>query len=215
MKALAAVFMAGALAATSGAAVAADGAQATTEARPWTISASTYAFFVPDTPDSSDFIMAIVPLDVRLLHVEGRYNYEALRSVSGFVGLNARWGEKLKLAFTPMFGGVAGDLDGLIPALRFTVTWWKLELYSENEIVFVLHDNAATFFYNWSELGIYPVSWLRAGAAIQRTHVYQTPLDIQRGAFVSGTYRFANVTLYEFNLGWTTPTWVLAMTLTF
>ena len=107
--------------------------------------------------------MAIVPLDVGLLHVEGRYNYEAQHSGSGFVGLNARWGEELKLVFTPMFGGVAGDLDGLIPALRLTVNWWKLELYSESEIVFVLHQNGSSFFYNWSELGLYPLSWLRVG----------------------------------------------------
>lgn len=207
MKALAPLVAAGVIAASS-AAVAGD----VPPDRPWTISASTYGFFVPDAPD---FIMAIVPLDVGLLHVEGRYNYEAQHAGSGFVGLNAGWGEELKLVVTPMFGGVAGDLDGLIPALRFTVSWWKLELTSESEIVFVLHQSGSTFFYDWSELGIYPVSWLRVGAAIQRTHVYQTPLDTQRGAFASGTFRFATLTLYEFNLGWTTPTWVLAMTLTF
>jgi hypothetical protein len=103
----------------------------------------------------------------------------------------------------------------VIPALRLLANWWRLELYTEAEIVFVLHETASTFFYIWSELGAYPVSWLRAGVAIQRTHVYQTPLDTQRGLFVSGTYRFATLTLYEFNLGWTDPTWVLAMTLAF
>ena len=113
-------------------------------------SASTYGFFVPDAPD---FIMAIVPLDVGLLHVEGRYNYEAQHAGSGFVGLNPRW-EKSELVFTPMFGGVAGDLDGLIPALRLTVNWWKLELYSESEIVFVLRRERIELLYNWSELGV-------------------------------------------------------------
>jgi hypothetical protein len=33
--------------------------------------------------------------------------------------------------------------------------------------------------------------------------------------FVSGTFRFATLALYEFNLGWTTPTWVLAMSVAF
>ena len=217
MKTWAPVFVASLIAAAGSPAVALEGAgvgpgAVEPENRPWTISASTYGFFVPDAPD---FIMAIVPLDVGLLHVEGRYNYEAQHAGSGFVGLNARWGEELKLVFTPMFGGVAGDLDGLIPALRLTVNWWKLELYSESEIVFVLHENGSSFFYNWSELGLYPLSWLRVGAVIERTHAYQTPLDTQRGAFASGTLRFATLTLYEFNLGWTTPTWVLAMTLTF
>jgi hypothetical protein len=215
MKTWAAASVASLIAAAGSAAATEDagaGASEPPEARAWTISASAYGFFIPDAPD---FIMAIVPFDAGLLHVEGRYNYEALRSASGFVGLNARWGRELELLLTPMFGGVAGDLDGLIPALRLTVSWWKLELYSESELVLVLHENGSAFFYDWSELGLYAATWLRVGAVVERTHAYQTPLDIQRGAFASGTYHFATLTLYELNLGWTTPTWVLALALAF
>ena len=180
--------------------------------RPWTIGATAYAYFVPDEPD---FVMAVVPADVRLLHVEARYNYEAVRSGAAFVGLNLRGGRELRIAFTPMFGGVAGDLDGLVPALRLTLAWWKLDLSSESEIVVSFGDSASSFFYNWSELGVSPVPWLRVGAALQRMHVVQTPLAIQRGLFVSGTFRFVTLALYEFNLGWTTPTWVLATSVAF
>ena len=204
MKSFVPVVVAGALAAATGTAAASD----ETDERPWSISATAYAYVVPDEPD---FILAIVPADVRLLHLEARYNYEAQRSGSAFIGLNAPWGEKVKLVFTPMFGGVAGDLDGLIPALRLQLAWWKLDLFSESEIVFSLDDSGESFFYNWSELGILPVPWLRTGIVAQRTRVYQTPLDTQRGLFVSGTYRFLTLTLYEFNLGWTTPTWVVAL----
>ena len=129
--------------------------------------------------------------------------------------MGVRWGEGFELALTPMFGGVAGDLDGVIPALRFKVTWWKLELTSESEVVVDLDDNGDSSFYNWSELGISPVDWLHTGVVIQRNRELQTPLDVQRGLFVAGTFRFATLTLYELNLFWTTPTWVLAMTLTF
>ncbi|HXI30903.1 MAG TPA: hypothetical protein VNG89_20840 [Vicinamibacterales bacterium] len=190
----------------------ADAAAEESAERPFSISATAYAYFVPDEPD---FVMAIVPADVGVLHVEGRYNYEARNSGSAFVGLNARWGEKVKLAVTPMFGGVAGDLDGVIPALRLTVDWWRLELYSESEVVFDLDESGGSFFYIWSELAILPVTWLRTGVVVQRTHVYQTSLDTQRGLFVSGTYRFATLSLYEFNLGWTTPTWVIALGVAF
>jgi len=178
------------------------------DGRPWTIGATAYAYFVPDEPD---FVMAVVPLDVRLLHVEARYNYEAVRSGSAFLGVNVAFGERVKVGFTPMFGGVAGDLDGLVPALRLTVAWWKLDFAGESEIVFDFDDSGSTFFYAWSELGFSPVAWLRAGAVVQRTHVVQTPLTVQRGAFVGGAFRSAALTLYEFNLGWTTPTWVLAL----
>ena len=118
-------------------------------------------------------------------------------------------------SFASMLGGVAGDLEGVIPALRLTVDWWKLELYSESEVVFALDESGGSFFYIWSELAILPVTWLRTGVVLQRMHVFQTPLDTQRGLFVSGTYRFATLSLYEFNLGWTTPTWVLALGVAF
>jgi len=112
-------------------------------------------------------------------------------------------------------GGVFGSLDGLVPALRWTLSWWKLDLYSESEIVVDFGDGGDSFFYAWSELGFTPLDWMRFGAAIQRTRVVMTALDFQRGLFVSATIGFVTVALYEFNLGWATPTWVGAVSATF
>jgi len=142
---------------------------------------------------------------------QARYNYEAVRSASAFVGANAGWGQTVKLNVTPMIGGVLGDVRGLVPALRLTVAWWKLDLYSESEVVVDLGDPGASFFYQWSELGVSPLGWLRAGLVVQRSRVFQTPLDIQRGLFASVTVGFLTMTLYELNAGWTTPTWVGAV----
>ena len=47
--------------------------------------------------------------------------------------------------------------------------------------------------------------------AVVPHRVFQTPLDIQRGLFASVTVGFLTVTLYELNAGWTTPTWVGAV----
>ena len=190
-------------------------AEATEEAGPersWRIAASVYGYFVPDQPD---FVMAIVPVDVGRLHFDGRYNYEGVRSGSAFVGGKAGWGRALALHLTPMIGGVLGDVDGLVPALRLTLAWWKVDLYDESEVVVDLHDAGASFFYLWSELGFSPLGWLRFGAVAQRSRVFHTPLDVQRGMFASVTIRFLTVTLYEFNAGWTTPTWVGAVSASF
>ena len=183
-----------------------------TEKRPWNATINAYLYVVPD---QDNFLMLTAPVDIRWFHVEARYNYEALRSGSAFAGIHAGWGEALKLKVTPMIGVVFGALDGLVPALRWTLTWWKLDLFSESEIVVDFDEASASFFYNWSELGFSPLDWLRFGAAIQRTRVVMTPLDFQRGLFVSATIRFITVSLYEFNLGWTTPTWVGAVSVTF
>jgi hypothetical protein len=194
--------MGGLLALTTAAGVArADEA----EKRPWKANVSAYLFVVPD---QENFFMLMAPVDIRWFHVEARYNYEALRSGSAFAGIHAGWGDELKLKVTPMIGVVFGALDGLVPALRWTLSWWKLDLFSESEVVIDFDDETDSFFYNWSELGFTPLDWLRFGAAIQRTRVWMTSLDFERGLFVSATIRFVTVSLYEFNLGWTTPTWV-------
>jgi hypothetical protein len=183
-----------------------------TEKRPWKATVNAYLYVVPD---QDNFVMLTAPVDIRWFHVEARYNYEALRSGSAFAGIKAGWGDDLKLNVTPMIGVVFGALDGLVPALRWTLTWWKLDLYSESEVVVDFDDAGDSFFYDWSELGFTPLDWLRFGAAIQRTRVVMTSLDFQRGLFVAGTIRFVTVSLYEFNLGWATPTWVGAVSATF
>jgi len=59
-------------------------------------------------PNQPDFVMVVVPADIRWFHLEGRYNYESLRTGSLFVGVNAGTGDKLRLDVTGMFGGVFG-----------------------------------------------------------------------------------------------------------
>jgi hypothetical protein len=192
---------------TTGAAAAAEDGE-----RSWKTTATAYAYFVPE---QSDFVMLIVPVQIGRVHVEARYNYEALRSGSGFVGFDAEWGREVRMHVSPMIGAVVGALDGWVPALRWTLSWWKLDIFSESEVVFDLADPHDSFFYNWSELGFTPLEWLRGGIAIQRSRVFQTPLDIQRGLFVSATFRRVTVSLYEFNLFWTTPTWVAGLSVTY
>ena len=175
----------------------------------WGIGATAYGYAVPDQPD---FVMVVAPADVRWFHVEGRYNYESLHTGSIFVGLNAGAGDKLRLDVTGMVGGVFGDLDGVAPGLRFTLAWWKLDFSSENEYVIDVNDVNASFFYNWSELGISPLRWLRLGTVVQRTRVIHTGLDLQRGLLASVTFfQRVSLTFYELNLGWVTPTYILAL----
>ena len=56
-----------------------------------------------------------------------------------------------------------------------------------------------SFLYTWSELGWTPLAWLRAGLAVQRTKVYQTDFDIQRGFFGAVSFRSWEVSAYLFN----------------
>jgi len=115
----------------------------------WAFSASAYTYF---PPDSDNYVQPTIRADRGWLHLEARYNYEALDTGSVWVGYNFSVGEKLKLDFTPMVGGIFGKTNGYAPGYEFTLSWRKLQLYSEGEYVFDTGDSSNNFFYTWSEL---------------------------------------------------------------
>ena len=56
-------------------------------------------------------------------------------------------------------------------------------------------DTADSFFYNWSELTVAPVDWLRVGLVTQRTRAYRSDRDIQRGLIVGVVTLLAGIVL--------------------
>jgi hypothetical protein len=166
-------------------------------------------------PDEADFVQPTLKADRGLFHFETRYNYEDRDSTSFFVGANFELGGKVKLALTPMIGGVAGRTDGIIPALEADLSVWRLEWYGEAEYVFDLEDSSSKYFYMWSELSVWPTEWLRAGIVTQRTRVYQTDRDIQRGPLVGFAFKRLDGTVYFFNPGADDHFAVVALGVTF
>jgi len=98
-----------------------------------------------------------------------------------------------------MLGGVFGETRGIAPGYKGSLSWWKLELYSEGEFVFDADDSSENFFYNWSELSLAPVEWFRFGLVTQRTRLYQSDREIQRGLLVGFTFKRVDLTTYVFN----------------
>lgn len=179
---------------------------AETPAPTWSFAASVYSYLLPD---EDNYGQPTLTADRGRLHLEARYNYEDLDTGSGWIGYNVSGGETVSWELTPMIGGVFGGTDGVAPGYKGSLSWWKLELYSEGEYVFDLGESSDSFFYNWSELTISPVSWLRAGVVTQRTRVYETDRDIQRGLLLGLSYKALSVTAYVFNPDDSEPTVVL------
>jgi hypothetical protein len=178
----------------------------------WSFSASGYIYVVPD---DSNYVQPSVTADRTWLHLEARYNYEALDTGSAWLGYNFSGGEKLPWEFTPMIGGVFGDTSGIAPGYKGSLGWRKLELYSEGEWVFDTGSTSDSFFYNWSELTLAPVDWFRFGMVTQRTRVYKTDREIQRGVLAGFSYKKLSLTGNLFNPDQDKPTFVLAVAVTF
>jgi hypothetical protein len=114
-----------------------------------------------------------------------------------------------------MLGGVFGKTNGVAPGYEFTLSWRKLQFYSEGEYVFDTGDSSDSFFYMWSELTLAPVEWFQFGLVAQRTKVYQTDVDVQRGFLVRFTYKKVDLSAYVFNPDQDQPTYVLAVSVSF
>ncbi len=189
--------IAGALAAATW--LAAPLSQARAEEAPtWGVraSVSTYLF-----PDGSAFLLPFVAVDHGWLHLEGRYNYEQLRTGSLWIGWNLAWGETLSFSLTPMLGGVFGDKNGVAVGAEWTLAWGPLELYTELEFVFDCGDFARSNVYTWTEFSAWPWEWLRAGLALQRTNAVDSARELQWGPLVGGRWRALSLTGYWFNPG--------------
>jgi hypothetical protein len=178
----------------------------------WSFNLSAFTYLVPD---SSNYVNPNFTADRGWLHLEARYNYEAQKAGSMWLGRNFSFGDKLAFEVTPMVGGVFGDLNGIAPGYNLSLSYWKVELSSQSEYVFDLEDHSGNFFYTWSELTYSPVDWFRAGMVVQRTKAYETELDIQRGLLAGFSYKKVDFTAHVFNFGWTDPTVVLSVGVNF
>jgi len=181
-------------------------------AKDWDFSFATMGYLVPH---DQSYVSPTFMADRERLHVEARYNYEAQRTGSLWVGYNLSAGHTLAFEFTPMIGGVLGDTTGIAPGYEMSLKYKRLELMSDGEVVVDIRNHNSSFFYTWDELVYTPVDWFHAGLVSQRTRAYETELDVQRGFSAGVSYKKADFTTYVFNAGWTDPTVVLALSVKF
>jgi len=183
--------------------------QAAEPEKAWAFSLSAYAYDVPAGED--DFVNPGCTADRGRLHLEARYNYESIGAASLWGGANFSVGKSWVFDSTVMVGGVFGDIEGIAPGFRLSLTHDWLEITSEAEYYIDNHDHEENYFYTWSEIAGYPLEWLRFGLAVQRTRAYDTDLDIQRGPFVGLTYKSFDVAAYVFNPGSDDATYTLGL----
>lgn len=133
--------------------------------------------------DQSDFLLAVAIAERGQLHIEARYNYEALDSGSLFAGWKYSGGDKLTYDLTPIIGAVFGATQGIAPGFEASVVYGITDFYIESEYMYDTNTKDDSYTYAWSELGLSPLDWLRFGLVGQRTRVINSDRDIQQGAF--------------------------------
>lgn len=164
---------------------------------PWEFSAGGYLYTFPF---DEDFLIAVATAQHGRLHLEARYNYEDRKTGSAFIGWTLSMGETFTAALTPMAGVAFGRTTGIVPALEAELGYGIADLYLESEYLIDLNEEEDSFFYSWLELGVSPADLFRVGLAAQRTRLFQTSLELDRGPFAQLTPDLGAVSLYAFNL---------------
>lgn len=151
----------------------------------WDFSFSTSTYLAQHARDYSNPNFAA---DYGWLHLEGRYNYEALKTGSVWLGYNFpsfRVGKKLEVEITPMLGGVFGDITGVAPGYWIKATYEFIEASTQGEYFFDAGNNSGNFFYSWSEFSssLPKADRIRAGLVVERTHASGNS-DVRRGPLI-------------------------------
>ena len=150
-------------------------------------------------PGDIDFLMPVFCADRGALHLEARYNYEDLNTASLFAGWRLETGKKLEFAFTPIIGSVFGNTNGIAPGYEMELVYKSFDLYSETEYLFDFSGKENNFLYTWTELAVMPTDNFRTGITIQRTRLYQTEFDIQRGLLAEYYFGKLRAGVYYFS----------------
>jgi hypothetical protein len=174
----------------------------------WSYSVSSLIYLLPY---DGDYAQPTFTADRKWLHLEARYNYENLNTGSAWVGYNFTAGKRLTLEITPMAGAVFGATTGIAPGCHGTLDWRRLELYSESEYVIATDDRTKSFYYNWSQLTLSPVDWLKAGLVVQRTRAYKSDRAVQRGFLVGVSHKHFESAVNLFNLDSRKPSFVISV----
>jgi hypothetical protein len=195
----------------------ADGEQ---DDKSWTFSFSTFTYLAQH---ARDYVNPNFTADCERLHLEARYNYEALKTGSVWTGYNFRSfsiGNDLEVSVTPMLGGVFGDITGVAPGYSIGASYKIIKASTQGEYFFDAGNNSQDFFYSWSEFSasLPKTDCLRAGLVVERTQASGNS-DVRRGPLVGFNHKCkdkdVDLTIYWLAPGSREATFVFAVTVEF
>ena len=186
----------------------------------WEFSLSTFTYLAQH---ERDYANPNFSADYGRLHLEARYNYEALKTGSVWIGCNfPRFtiGKDLEINATPMLGGVFGDITGVAPGYSIEASYKIIKASTQGEYFFDAGNNSQDFFYSWSEFSasLPKADCVRAGLVVERTQASGNS-EVRRGPLVGFKHKCkdkdVDLTIYWLAPGSREATFVFAVTVEF
>ena len=186
----------------------------------WEFSLSTFTYLAQH---ERDYANPNFSADYGRLHLEARYNYEALKTGSVWIGCNfPRFtiGKDLEINATPMLGGVFGDITGVAPGYSIEASYKIIKASTQGEYFSDAGNNSGDFFYSWSEFSasLPKADCVRAGLVVERTQASGNS-EVRRGPLVGFKHKCkdkdVDLTVYWLAPGSREATFVFAVTVEF
>lgn len=133
------------------------------------------------------------------LYTEMRYNYEAPKTASVYLGKSFSREAALSYEITPMAGFVFGEYTGASLAMNVALEHKKIFFSSQTQYTMNKDNRMDNFFFNWSELGYQPVKWFYTGVSAQLTKLYKNTLMPEYGLMLGLVIRKITIPVYVFN----------------
>ncbi len=133
------------------------------------------------------------------IYTEMRYNYEALRTASVYLGKNFSKEGAVSYAVTPMLGIVFGEFSGGSAAINVDVDYNKTFISMQTQYTISKYEISDNFFFNWTELGYQPLKWVYAGLSMQQTKMYKSSFKSEYGMLVGFEIKKFTIPIYVFN----------------
>jgi hypothetical protein len=134
------------------------------------------------------------------LYTEIRHNYEAINTLSIYLGETFSNKGNVEYSITPIIGVLMGKLKGGSIGVNVFVEHKKFFLSTQSQYTFASHEKKENFFFAWSELAFQPRPWFFIGLSTQHTYSPKAKSWILESGLVTGiSHGKWTFPIYSFN----------------
>lgn len=132
-------------------------------------------------------------------YMEGRYNYEALNTMSVYAGKTFEKKSVVSYAASPIVGAVIGKFNGGSVGLNSEADYKKYSFSSQLQYTFSMQSKTENFIYSWSDFSYQPLSNFFTGFSLQQTNIYKEQCKWEKGVFVKALFNKWTIPVYVFS----------------
>lgn len=132
-------------------------------------------------------------------YAEGRYNYEALKTLSVYAGKVFEKEATVSYSVSPIIGAVLGQFNGGSVGANGELNYHRLFFSSQLQYTFSAKHHTENFLYSWSDLSYQILNNIYTGISVQQTNLYKLPSRLEEGFFIKALFNKWTMPLYFFN----------------